>query len=97
MKPYIITSKLDWNGPAPILVSTRKLAGPSLVDEIKGRKSEAETYPHKFRLLDAEGVVLFEGYSREDSCLEAFDDLENNYGLTDCQYKEDGKWTTINC
>ena len=94
MKPYIITKRLDWNGNLHISEPCKERTG---VDIQLGRKSEAETYPHKFRLLDAEGVLYFEGYSRHDSCLEAFDDLENNYGLTDCQYLEDGKWTTINC
>jgi len=94
MKPYIITKRLDWNGNLHISEPCKER---TVVDIQLGRKSEAETYPHKFRLMDAEGVLYFEGYSREYGCMEAFDAMENNYGLTDCQYLEDGKFVTINC
>tara|TARA_R100001510_G_scaffold51646_1_gene51631 strand:+ start:1055 stop:1345 length:291 start_codon:yes stop_codon:yes gene_type:complete len=96
MKPYIITKKMDWSTG---LWKFRELAGPSLIDKQLGRKSEKETYLHPFRLLDADGEVYFEGYSREHGCMEAFDALQDSYGLTDCQYWDLDlyRFATINC
>ena len=54
--------------------------------------------PYKFRLLDDDGEVYFEGQSNDSLSECAFiplDEIGNGYGCTDVQYFEDGKWVSL--
>lgn len=60
-------------------------------------EQELSNFPHTFQLKDADGNLQFIGQSISTSNLEPLDDLENNYGVTDLLYEEDGKFVCINC
>lgn len=53
----------------------------------------------KFRLLDDDGQVYYEGYSNDKDSEKAFMPLDNfgmpNAGCTEIQYWENGKWETL--
>ena len=52
----------------------------------------------KFRLLDDDGEVYYEGYSNDSDSEKAFSPLDDfgrpNAGCTEIQYLENGKWET---
>ena len=50
---------------------------------------------HKFRLLDDDGEVYFEGLSSDSSSFAALDMFGSGYGCTDIQYYEDGRWRSL--
>lgn len=52
---------------------------------------------HKFRVLDDDGNVYFEGYSADDSSFEPLDYTRGSYGTTEIQYRnaETGKWESL--
>lgn len=56
----------------------------------------------KFRLLDDDGEVYFEGLitdealnGSEDWAFEPLDTLGRGYGCTEMQYRKGGKWETL--
>lgn len=54
--------------------------------------------PHKFRLLDDDGEVYFEGWSNDNNSERAFEPLDwamADSGCTEIQYFNDGKWETL--
>ena len=52
---------------------------------------------HKFRMLDDDGELYYEGYSDDDSSFDPLDDFGTpNAGCTEIQYKDEkGKWSTL--
>lgn len=52
---------------------------------------------HKFRILDDDGNVYFEGYSGDDSSFEPLDSLGASYGATILQYRDEvnGGWASL--
>ena len=51
---------------------------------------------HKFRMLDDDDTVYYEGYSNNSSSFAPLDDFGMpNAGCTDIQYYEDGKWESL--
>lgn len=54
--------------------------------------------PHKFRLLDDDGIVYAYGYSLTNDDEEAFKPLDatmGTYGCTDIQYLNNGEWESL--
>jgi hypothetical protein len=54
--------------------------------------------PFKFRLLDDDGIVYFEGYSNDNESLMAFDPLDwalADSGCTSIEYLNNGTWETL--
>jgi len=53
----------------------------------------------KFRMLDDDGIVYYEGYSSSKNSEMAFDPLDDfgtpYAGATEIQYRENGKWETL--
>ncbi len=50
---------------------------------------------HKFRLLDDDDIVYFEGRSSDSSSFAALDWSMGQYGCTDIQYLEGKKWVSL--
>ena len=52
---------------------------------------------HKFRMLDDDGMLYYEGCSDDDSSFDPLDDFGTpNAGCTEIQYKNiTGKWSTL--
>jgi hypothetical protein len=63
-----------------------------------GNMHDQVPMPHKFRLLDDDGTVYFDGWSNDNESLMAFDPLDwamADSGCTEIQYFNDGKWETL--
>jgi hypothetical protein len=49
----------------------------------------------KFRILDDDGIVYYEGYSNNSSSFSPLDSYAKSDGCTDIQYFENGQWNTL--
>ncbi len=62
----------------------------------KSREKYKERCQHKFRMLDDDGEVYYEGYSDDSSSFAPLDNFGMpNDGCTEMQYLENGKWETL--
>lgn len=73
-------------------------------DEIKNQLVSVfsdDYVPHgelteKFRLLDEEGIVMFEGYSSPDAGYEPLEEFGEKYGCVDIEYwSESEGWQSL--
>lgn len=74
---------------------------PLLLDDfpiefIKNHNAEnSKNYKHKFRLLDGDRNIYFEGLATRNDSFEPLDFLGSEYGCTDIQYLENGKYFSL--
>lgn len=64
----------------------------TLEGRVYGDYSEGQ---FKFRVLDDDGNVYFEGLSDDNSSFEPLDRVGVNYGAVEIQYFEDGQYKTL--
>jgi len=60
--------------------------------EVSGNKDKCK---HKFRLLDDDEEIYFEGLSGNSSSFDPLDEFGSGFGCTDIQYFENGKWESL--
>ncbi len=58
-------------------------------------RSKPKELNHKFRLLDDDGCVYAYGYCSNNYSFAPLDRYEGDYGCTDIQYLENGKWESL--
>jgi hypothetical protein len=74
---------------------------PLLLDDfpigfIKNQNAEnSNKFRHKFRLLDGDKNIYFEGLAIRNDSFEPLDFLGSEYGCTDIQYFENGKFVSL--
>lgn len=96
----MITLKLSGNmrscEPTFVITKWTKQISDSGFDEVIAEKPADMDY--KFRLLDDDGIVYAYGYSMTNDDDEAFyplDQYAGDYGCTEIQYNNMGKWETL--
>ena len=83
---------IDADEPNPVKPVSHNFNGPAF-----------DLFPtRKFRLLDDDGEVYFEGLiteaalnGPEEESFAPLDDFGRGYGCTELQYREGGKWVTL--
>ncbi len=58
-------------------------------------KEITNKFKYKFRLLDGDGNVYFEGLATKNDSFDPLDFLGNEFGCTDLQYFENGKFVSL--
>lgn len=66
------------------------------VDFILNQKKEVSNkFKYKFRLLDGDRNIYFEGLSTRNDSFEPLDFFGSEFGCTDLQYFENGKFVSL--
>lgn len=66
------------------------------VDFILNQKKEvSKKFKYKFRLLDGDRNIFFEGLSTRNDSFEPLDFFGSEFGCTDLQYFENGKFVSL--
>lgn len=65
-------------------------------DFILNQKKEiSDKFKYKFRLLDGDRNIYFEGISTKNDSFEPLDCLGNEFGCVDLQFLENGKFRSL--
>jgi len=59
------------------------------------KKEISNEYKFKFRLLDGDSNIYFEGLASRNDSFEPLDSLGIEFGCTDLQFFEDGKFRSL--
>ena len=87
----------DFLDDTPTRPNTLAVGPQGMGNDILGRLLGGEG--KKFRMLDGDGIVYFEGLFIGDENTDEFEPLDDygtpDSGCTDIQYFENGKWETL--